>query len=211
MTLWDSGRGERAAGVPRWMRLARGGEGGGDAAPEGDPCNFAALGLTRESWAGLPAEDQRSLVVRFLAALGRGTAEEIGARVDALPDGLARLAFLERESGCMVPAGDAPGGGGGDAPPPPPPPPTPPPPAPPGADPFVEGIMGGYRPVATSTTGGGASTVADPGAVRQEGAEGSRWVLVDGSAGRRGKGGAVLALVALGLLVAGTSRRGRRA
>jgi len=199
MTLWDSGL-ERAAGVPRWTRLARGGGEGGAAGPEGDPCNFEVLGLTRESWAGLAADDQRSLVVRFLASLGRGTAEEIGAAVDALPDAAARLAFLERESGCAVPLGSAPGGGGGDPPPPPPPPPpSPPPPAPPG-----------FRPVTTSTTGGGASTFADPGAVKDEGAEGERWVLTNGPTAR-GKGGAVLALVALGLLVAGSSRGRRRA
>lgn len=204
MTLWDSGR-ERAAGVPRWVRLA----GGGGGAGTGDTCSFEALGLTRESWAGLAADDQRGLVVRFLVSLGRGTAEEVGARVDALPDGAARLAFLESESGCTVPLGSAPGGGGGDAPPPPPPP------APPGPEgnPFVEGLVdgGGFRPVTTSTTGGGASTFGDAGAVKEEGAEGSRWALVDGSAGRRGKGGALLALVALGLLAAGSSRRRRRA
>lgn len=109
---WQSGR---AAGLPRYMQLARSGGGGGGATDDpsppagGDTCNFEALGLTRESWGGLDAEAQRSLVVRFLVALGSETTpEQIAADVAALPDAAARLAYLEAKTGCTVPGGRPP-------------------------------------------------------------------------------------------------------
>ena len=174
---WQSGR---AAGLPRYMQLARSGGGGGgatdDPSPpaEGDTCNFEALGLTRESWGGLDAEAQRSLVVRFLVALGSETTpEQIAADVAALPDAAARLAYLEAKTGCTVPGGAAPGGGGG-------------------AGPVVGGAAasGGRPPVVSpSVLTGGAAVLPE---LAPE-AEPTRWVLRPGEGvTRRGRGGALL-------------------
>lgn len=176
--------GPRAAGEPRYMRLARAGaardaapvEGAGDA---GD-CRFEELGLTRESWAGLAAEDQRNLVVRFLSALGsESTPEEIAADVGALPDAAARLAYLEAKTGCRVPEGAAPGGGEG-----------------PGAGPTAEGAgpgAGGGPVVVPSTTAADDLTPEKADEVRDAAAEPERWVLTPAAGTtRRGRGGLLL-------------------
>lgn len=176
MTLWHSGR---SAGQFIFTRppAAR-----PPVEPAADTCNFEALGLTREAWAGLAADDQRSMVVRFLAALGRGTAEELEREVGALPDAAARLAFLESRSGCRVPEGAAPGGGGGG-----------------GSNPFVVSVTGG----------GGAATDLTPekADAARDASEVARWILTHGGEGRPRRGGALLALAALALLASGRRRK----
>jgi len=170
------------------------GRSAGDASPpaEGDTCNFAALGLTRESWAALDADAQRSLVTRFLVALGSETTpEQIAADVAALPDAAARLGYLEAKTGCTVPGGGAPGGGGGGA-------------AGGGGGPVVGGASSGGRPpvVSPSVLGGGAAVLPE---LVPEG-EPTRWVLTPAEgAARRGRGGALL----LAALAAYALTRGR--
>lgn len=156
----------------------------------GEVCaDFAALGLTRETWAALDEAAQRDLVTRYLIALGsENTPEQLAADVAALPDAAARLAYLEAKTGCTVPAGGAPGGGGGGG-----------------------GFVGG----AVSTEGGGATVISDEAARRAEELKRAadeaernptRYVLTQ--APTRKRGGVLLVLAALALaLTSGRSRR----